>query len=55
MRDPVRISALFLKGVDEVDSGFGIDGLRLTATVTEPLAPEQDVLHGMKSSGHLQG
>ena len=41
MRDPDRISALFLKGVDEVDSGFGIDGLRLTATVTEPLAPEQ--------------
>lgn len=32
---------MFLKGVDEVDSGFGIDGLRLTATVTEPLAPEQ--------------
>ncbi|MBJ2150171.1 DNA polymerase Y family protein [Paracoccus sp. IB05] len=41
MRDPARISALFLKGVDEVDSGFGIDGLRLTATMTEPLAPEQ--------------
>ena len=41
MRDPARISALFLKGVDEVDSGFGIDGLRLTATVAEPLAPEQ--------------
>lgn len=41
MRDPARISALFFKGVDEVDSGFGIDGLRLSATVTEALAPEQ--------------
>ncbi len=41
MRDPVRISALFRKGVDEVDAGFGIDGMRLGASVTEPLAPEQ--------------
>ena len=41
MRDPIRIAALFAKGVDEVDSGFGIDALRLTAPVTEPLAPEQ--------------
>ncbi len=41
MRDPVRIAALFAKGVDEVDSGFGIDALRLTAPVTEALAPEQ--------------
>jgi protein ImuB len=41
MRDPIRIAALFAKGVDEVDSGFGIDALRLTAPVTEALAPEQ--------------
>lgn len=41
MRDPVRIAALFAKGVDEIDSGYGIDALRLTAPVTEPLAPEQ--------------
>ena len=41
MRDPARISALFRKGVDEVDAGFGIDGMRLSATVIEPLAPEQ--------------
>lgn len=41
MRDPVRISALFRKGVEDVDLGFGIDGLRLSATLTEPLAPEQ--------------
>lgn len=41
MRDPIRIAALFAKGVDEIDSGFGIDALRLTAPVTEALAPEQ--------------
>lgn len=41
MRDPVRIAALFAKGVDDIDSGFGIDGLRLSATITEPMAPEQ--------------
>ncbi len=41
MRDPVRIAALFARGVDEIDAGFGIDALRLTAPVTEPMAPEQ--------------
>lgn len=41
MRDPIRIAALFAKGVDEVDAGFGIDALRLFASVTEVLAPEQ--------------
>lgn len=41
MRDPARIAALFAKGMDEIDSGFGIDALRLSAPVTEALAPEQ--------------
>jgi protein ImuB len=41
MRDPSRIAALFAKGVDEIDSGFGIDALRLSAPVTEAMAPEQ--------------
>ena len=41
MRDPARIAALFQKGIDEVDAGFGIDALRLFAPITEPLAPEQ--------------
>jgi len=41
MRDPARIAALFAKGVDEIDAGFGIDAMRLSAPVTEPLAPEQ--------------
>lgn len=41
MRDAERISALFVKGVEGVDAGFGIDALRLVAHVTEPLPPEQ--------------
>jgi protein ImuB len=41
MRDPARIAALFAKGVDEIDAGYGIDALRLSAPVVEPLAPEQ--------------
>lgn len=41
MRDPLRIAALFQRGVDEVDAGFGIDALRLSATVVEAMAPAQ--------------
>ena len=41
MRDPARIAALFARGVDEVDAGYGIEVLRLTAPVVEPLAPVQ--------------
>lgn len=41
MRDPARIAALFARAVSEVDAGFGIDALRLSAPVTEPLPPEQ--------------
>ncbi len=41
MRDADRIAALFAKGVEEVDAGFGIDALRLVAHVTDPLPPEQ--------------
>lgn len=41
MRDAKRIKALFLKGIEEIEAGFGIDALRLVATGTEPLAPEQ--------------
>lgn len=41
MRDPARIKPLFVKGIDEIDSGFGIDALRLSAPLTDPLAPAQ--------------
>lgn len=41
MRDAARIAALFRKHVEGVDSGFGIERLRLEAHVVEPLAPSQ--------------
>ncbi|WP_322867988.1 DNA polymerase Y family protein [Aquicoccus sp. G2-2] len=41
MRDPERIVALFAKGVAQIDAGFGIEALRLSAHVTEELPPEQ--------------
>lgn len=41
MRDPARIAVLFARRLDEIDSGFGIDALRLSASVVEPLAPQQ--------------
>ncbi|HBM59805.1 MAG TPA: nucleotidyltransferase [Citreicella sp.] len=41
MRDPDRIAPLFRKQVETVDAGFGIDGMRLEATLIEPLLPEQ--------------
>jgi len=41
MRDPARISALFARSVNEVESGLGIDAMRLCTLVTEALAPEQ--------------
>ena len=41
MRDPDRILPLFARGVTEVDAGFGIDRIRLEATVVEPLPIRQ--------------
>ncbi|WP_140846712.1 DNA polymerase Y family protein [Paracoccus sp. FO-3] len=41
MRDPGRIAALFQKGIEDVDAGFGIEAMRIEAVVTEPLAPQQ--------------
>ena len=41
MRDPDRIACLFVKGVEAVDAGFGIEAVRLVAHVTEKLPPEQ--------------
>ncbi len=41
MRDADRIAALFTKGVDDVEAGFGIEMMRLVAHVTEALPPEQ--------------
>lgn len=41
MRAPERILPLFARGVSEVDAGFGIDQVRLEATLVEPLAARQ--------------
>ena len=41
MRDPARILPLFERGVGEVDAGFGIDQIRLEATLIEPLPMQQ--------------
>lgn len=41
MRDPARILPLFERGISEVDAGYGIDQLCLTATQVEPLAVQQ--------------
>ena len=44
LRDPERILSLFERGVGEVEAGFGIDQMRLTATQVEPL-PAHQVSH----------
>lgn len=41
MRDAARILPLFARGVAEVDAGFGIDQIRLEATLVEPLPVQQ--------------
>ena len=41
LRDPGRILPLFARGVAEIDSGFGIDQLRLEAVEVEPLPMQQ--------------
>ncbi len=41
MRDPQRILPLFERGVGAVDAGFGIDQIRLEATLVEPLPVQQ--------------
>jgi protein ImuB len=41
MREPARIAALFRDGIGRVEAGFGIDRMRLIATVTEAMQPAQ--------------
>ncbi|KPQ05560.1 MAG: protein ImuB [Rhodobacteraceae bacterium HLUCCA12] len=49
MRDPARILPLFEHGVSGVDAGFGIDQIRLEATLVEPLPARQ---HGLAPAHH---
>jgi protein ImuB len=53
MRDPARLAALFARSVDEVDAGFGIDALRLTAPVVESMAAAQITASGQKTGDDL--
>lgn len=41
MREAGVMAELFARAVAQVDAGFGIDALRLSAPVVEPLAPRQ--------------
>lgn len=52
MRDPSRILPLFERGVGEVDAGFGIDQMRIEATLIEPL-PAQQIGSGQSSPDQL--
>ncbi|WP_323035423.1 DNA polymerase Y family protein [Pararhodobacter sp.] len=49
MRDAATMAALFERAVEALDAGFGFDGLRLSAPLTEPLPPTQ--LTGAKTTG----
>lgn len=40
-RDPMRLRDLFERKVSEIEAGFGIDALRLSALEVEPLKPAQ--------------
>lgn len=53
LRDPARILSLFQRGISAVDSGYGIDQLRLEATQVEPLLPEQIGTAGPDRAGRL--
>ncbi len=54
MRDPASILPLFQRGVAEVDSGFGIDQIRLEAVQVEPLPTEQTTHIGRCDPGRLE-
>ncbi len=41
MRDVKRLTRLLCDQIETVDPGFGIDRMRLTATLAEPLTPRQ--------------
>jgi len=49
MRDAATMAALFERAVEALDAGFGFDGLRLSAPLTEHLPPAQ--LTGTKTTG----
>jgi protein ImuB len=42
-RDAARLTRLLCEKIETVDPGFGIEIMRLTATLAEPLAPKQTI------------
>lgn len=55
MRSPEDMAPLFARGVDEVDAGFGIDQMRIEATVLEALPPEQVSASGAPAAQDREG
>jgi protein ImuB len=53
MRDARTMADLFARGLDNVDAGFGIDALRLTAPVTEALPVQQITTDGAAGADDL--
>jgi len=53
MRDPAAMAPLFDRALDEVDAGYGIDRLRLTAPVTETLRLQQVTTDGNATQDDL--
>lgn len=51
MRDPARILPLFDRGVAAVEAGFGIDQIRLEATLVEPLPAQQAGIGTQSATG----
>ncbi|MGY6536587.1 MAG: Y-family DNA polymerase [Pararhodobacter sp.] len=41
MRDPAAMAALFRRGIEALEAGFGFDALRLSAPQVEPMGPVQ--------------
>ncbi len=53
MRDAARIAALFRRGLETLDAGYGIDQIRLEAVELEPLPPRQRSTHGPRQQDAL--
>ncbi|MEI4471808.1 Y-family DNA polymerase [Frigidibacter sp. MR17.24] len=54
MVEPARILPLFDRGIEDLDAGFGIDQLRLQATLVEPMPPRQLTQSGLTRRGLTQ-
>ena len=53
MRDPIRIAALFARGIEGLDAGYGIDQIRVEAVEVETLPLRQATHHGAQEGDSL--